>query len=522
MSAETLKFFEDKSTESIINWMLSHLSEEQIRMCLDQSGKPDLSAAPTAAAAAGSAPVQTITLPDGTQKQLQPGEGSSTDPLPTPAKPDKQPRKSASQMFLDRYRKKCIGTQYLIKDVSKDGVEYYEFKEVEDTDLPNNPGLTVGDASWTFQKTPLNEFKDYCTDEDREVFEILKEENPTAFNNPPPGAIEVSNDYQVTGIPSPLPTVIPTEPIDVSPAEDPPLEPVVEITEPIRKALAIQRNSKDFIQQNYPELFAAGLSMFPVFIYGSNGNNVLFLYAAVQDDKLVLKEGSVNKSLLNNRFRTYLKNIDDARKAGLYNPTDNIPMELDSLLPDSDIKNKIQYIYTNVTQFGVNYFGTLEDDEPEWLKSASEQLLPDSQESFDMLGEPDDLMTFPDPQESFENIPEAPNSGFEMSDITEALPPVPKRTKKVTDMTIPEIEQRMREQFGAQYVKEFKPVIYVNSLGVKNVKYIKRNDCPPCDCDDEMEVIERPKFTEFQGKPSVNSGVGRFGDMDDDEELLFF
>ena len=43
MSTETLKFFEDKSTESIINWMISHLSEEQIRMCLDQSGIPDTS-----------------------------------------------------------------------------------------------------------------------------------------------------------------------------------------------------------------------------------------------------------------------------------------------------------------------------------------------------------------------------------------------------------------------------------------------------------------------------------------------
>ena len=519
MSAETLKFFEDKSNEAIINWMLSHLSEDQIRMCLDQSGKPDLSAASAAAASADAGPIQTITLADGSQKQLQQGEGSSTDPLPS-TQATQAPRKTASQMFLDRYRKKCIGTQYLIKEVSKDGVEYYEFKEVEDTDLPNNPGLTVGDSAWTFQKTPLKEFKEYCTDEDREVFEILKEENPTAFNNAPEDARLVSQDYQINGIPSPLPNVVPVEPIDVSAQGPTPVEPIVEITEPIRKALAIQRSSKDFIQQNYPELFANGLSMFPVFIYGSNGNNVLFLYAAVQDGKLILKEGTANKSLLNNRFRTYLKNIDEARKAGLYTPTDNIPSELDSLLPDSDIKNKIQYIYTNVTQFGVNYFGTL-DDEPDWLKSASEQLLPESQESFDMLGEPDDLMTLQDPKESFENIPEVHDSGFQMSDITEALPPVPKRAKKVTDMTIPEIEQRMREQFGPQYVKEFKPVIYVNSLGVKNVKYVKRNDCPPCDCDDEMEVIDKPLFTEFQGKPSVNSGVGKFGEIEE-EDLLFF
>ena len=87
MSSETLKFFEEKSTEEIINWMLSNLSEDQIRMCLDQSGIPDTSVIkgkqPIAAAAAGSGPVATVTLPDGTQKQLQPGEGSSSDPPPT-------------------------------------------------------------------------------------------------------------------------------------------------------------------------------------------------------------------------------------------------------------------------------------------------------------------------------------------------------------------------------------------------------------------------------------------------------
>ena len=85
MSTETLKFFEEKNTEEIINWMLSNLSEDQIRMCLDQSGIPDTSVIkgkqPIAAAAAGSGPVATITLQDGSQKQLQPGEGSSSGQL---------------------------------------------------------------------------------------------------------------------------------------------------------------------------------------------------------------------------------------------------------------------------------------------------------------------------------------------------------------------------------------------------------------------------------------------------------
>ena len=82
MSTETIKFFEDKSTEDIINWMLNHLTEEQIKMCLDQTGIPktDLSS-PSTQDEGG----RTITRPDGTVKKLQKGEGSSSDPLPQTA-----------------------------------------------------------------------------------------------------------------------------------------------------------------------------------------------------------------------------------------------------------------------------------------------------------------------------------------------------------------------------------------------------------------------------------------------------
>ena len=56
MSAETLKFFEDKSPEEIINWMMDNLTEEQIRMCLDQAGIPQLQQPSAAAAAAPAVP----------------------------------------------------------------------------------------------------------------------------------------------------------------------------------------------------------------------------------------------------------------------------------------------------------------------------------------------------------------------------------------------------------------------------------------------------------------------------------
>ena len=155
MSTETLKFFEEKSTEEIINWMLSNLSEDQIRMCLDQSGIPDTSVIK------GKEPIKTITSPDGTQKQLQPGEGSSTDPLPSTVAPTTgNVKKDVTKIFLDKYRKKCNGTGYLIKTVSKEGVEYYEFKEIEDTDTPVTPGANSGDVGWVKKNLPISQFKD--------------------------------------------------------------------------------------------------------------------------------------------------------------------------------------------------------------------------------------------------------------------------------------------------------------------------------------------------------------------------
>jgi len=94
------------------------------------------------------------------------------------------------------------------------------------------------------------------------------------------------------------------------------------------------------------------------------------------------------------------------------------------------------------------------------------------------------------------------------------------KSKKVSDMTIPEIEERMRIQFGEQYVRDYKPEKYINSLGVTNVRYVKRPNCPP---EDKPVMVSRPIFSEFQGKPSVNSGPGRFGETepDSDEDLLF-
>jgi hypothetical protein len=134
MSTETLKFFENRTTEDIINWMLENLSEDQIRMCLDQSGIPNTNLIETREKATSDVPSPP---PPPTQSS---GAGSSTDPLPVPITDDSPgdlpdvSLLSINDDLLFKYREKCKGTQYIIKSVSNQGVEYYEFKEVEDED----------------------------------------------------------------------------------------------------------------------------------------------------------------------------------------------------------------------------------------------------------------------------------------------------------------------------------------------------------------------------------------------------
>tara|TARA_B100000212_G_scaffold342587_2_gene330932 strand:+ start:16999 stop:18576 length:1578 start_codon:yes stop_codon:yes gene_type:complete len=524
MSAETLKFFEEKTTEEIINWMLSNLSEDQIRMCLDQSGIPDTSVIkgkqPVADASAGSGPIATTTLPDGSQKQLQPGEGSSSDPPPTEVvtpPPSRSGRGNVKKIFLDKYRKMCNDTGYVIKSVSKDaGVEYYEFKEIEDGDIIISPGLTEGDVGWVKKTDPISKFKSFCTAEDRENFGFLKEENMETFLGAPVEILEVSADYPTSGLVSPIP--ITTTPVDVEPTPTPvSTEDTVDITEPMLKALKIQQSSSGFMSENYPNLFSRGLIMYPVFVYGSDGNSVLYLSTVVVDGKLSFIKAAVNKGLLNSKFKNVVKSIQQNIADGLYTPSDNIQEELNEALKSmaQEITFKISKIYDPIKISGYTYFGTLDDDEPEWLKSAGE-ILPDSQESFDVVGSQDvdeDMLMVPQLEGD-----SSPRETFAMTDMSNVINTVPKN-KKVSDMSIPEIEERMRIQFGEKYVRDYKPEKYVNSLGVTNVRYVKRPNCPQAD---EPVMVSTPIFTEFQGKPSVNVGPGRFGDAEsEDEDLLF-
>lgn len=528
MSAETLKFFEDKNTEEIINWMLSNLSEDQIRMCLDQSGIPDTSvirgkgkepiAAAAAAASSSSAPVATMTLPDGSQKQLQPGEGTSSEPV----KP-REVKKDMKSMFLKRYRDMCYNHGILVKSVTIEEqpkqdnpavmekivkIEFYQFKEIDEGDDIVSTGSSQGDIGWVKKVVSPSEYAKLCKgdlgDETRDAFEALKSEEPEKFLNAPPEVLETSANYTESGLAPPIPVPVSAQ-IDVTQEPTPVTEAgQVEITEPMLKALKIQQKSSSFLRESYPDLFSKGLTMYPVFIYNSDKNQVLHLTAQIQDGKLVLVQDSTNKGLLNTKFKKITEGIKSAIDAGLYTPSGNIQSEFNEAQKDipQDITFRISKIYDPIRLEGYTYFGTLEDVDTDIDMMSFGEFDPMLLGAFDM----DDMSDLQKTKE----IPTVVGTPVKQFST---------KSKKISDMTIPELEERMRIRFGPQYVKDYKPEKYVNSIGVTNVRYVKRTDCSKCT---ECPPEENPKFTGFGVKPSLNSELNEneFG-TDSDEELLF-
>tara|TARA_B100000927_G_C16383645_1_gene436468 strand:- start:221 stop:1003 length:783 start_codon:yes stop_codon:yes gene_type:complete len=74
------------------------------------------------------------------------------------------------------------------------------------------------------------------------------------------------------------------------------------------------------------------------------------------------------------------------------------------------------------------------------------------------------------------------------------------KQKKVSDMTIPEIEERMLRMHGAKYLSEFKPEKYKTKSGGTSVRYIRR--APKCVSTTECTCTPRV----------MDTSLSRYGD----------
>jgi len=503
MSAETLKFFENQTTEQIINWMLVHLSEDQIKMCLDAAGVPDTSVI------RGKQPIPQPDVPQSVPISRPFGEGSSSDPMPSSAPIPSKKRESVESKFLVLYRKRCASTQYIIKSVSREGVVlYFEFKEIEAGDDTMGLNIPVDSVGWVKKLTSTNNFKVFCTPEDKIFLEILKEDNMQQFLNAPSEVMQTAADYPNSGLPSPIPIKVPDIPITpVAPVAQ---EESINVSEIMLKAIRIQQASNKFMIE-YEILFKKGLTMYPIFIYNSEGDNVIHLSTIFKDGRIQLKQDSTNKIILNSKFKKIVSDLNENVRLGLYKPSGNIRDELNIALKDIPevITLRISKIYDPIYINNFTYFGSLEDEDG--LDDTGETYYPYERE---YIGETQYTGEMDYPAE-MDGSSETGGSS-ETNDTGEMNEPVsygdnyPKtissNKKKPSEMTIEEIEDRMRKNFGADYVRLYKPEKYVNSLGFTNIRYVKRVDAAP-----EFEDNETVVFSDFAAAR----------DSEEEEDLLF-
>tara|TARA_Y100001963_G_scaffold157764_1_gene254938 strand:- start:657 stop:2015 length:1359 start_codon:yes stop_codon:yes gene_type:complete len=366
-----------------------------------------------------------------------PGAGSSTDPLPVSAA-SVMPDVSLLSINIDllyKYREKCKGTQYIIKSVSNQGIEYYEFKEVEDEDNVISPNITSGDVGWVKKIVPVSEFDEFCTEQDLKDLEDLKEDNMEIFLGAPAEIKQVSKEYKLSNLETPLPEDMP----QVVPEED-----IGELTNEMLKAIRIQQKSGDYIKKNFPNLYDKKLTMFPVFVYGMENQNILFLKANIEDNKLILVKGFVTVKVLNTVFKRILSDINSKIELGMYYPSENIQEELNEASKEfPEILPKIRKFYDKdyLEKFVNVSFGTLEDEYPDWLQ--------DDQTRMNVVS----------PQKK-----------------------VSRPFGKVSKMTISEIEERMKTfDNDGKFWRTYYPDKYTNILGVDSVRYLPRKNVLPKD-----------------------------------------
>ena len=508
MSAETLKFFEEKSTEQIINWMIENLRDDQIRACLDQSGIPDTeeikkepsqpaaaaasSSAPFAAAAASPAPAPVMPAKPSTLFDIAPVipsiASSSTDLVYTQNYPD--------DGRLDELRKKCQSSGLLINAIKDGMVEFYQVVETdEDEEYTVISNVSDGEYGWVKKILSLKEFEDnQCDDIDIETYETAKSNAQSKFESDiPEEVMEVARIYAAKNITAPF-----LPPIDITPPE------AVVVTEVMKFALSIQKKSPKIMETEYKELYDLGLTLFPVFIYGEeNDYTIQYLSTVVgQDGKLMFVEKTANKRIAKGLFKQDVTAISNAYKSGNYVPEGNIVDELKALQNnvDPEIKNKLNQIYDPLRADYFTYFG----DNHMYDSDNEPMLMP--------LIAQDSILNSP---------PTSPITSRSMSPITSFS-----KKKKPSEMSIPELEEHMKIKFGPKFANDYKPELYTNSLGNRNVRYVKKDNCDIKDNMSSLSTMSEPLFPDFASqKNSANFGDNKseflFGSNCDTDENHF-
>jgi hypothetical protein len=448
MSSVTSNFFDDKTPEEIINWMLDKLTEDQIKTCLDQAGIPD-----TDLIRRPEEPVPVVPVipedPGGS------GSGSGFEPGPQ------------TTMELDQLRRVCNNKLVLIENVSGQTVSYYEFGPDEDGDLKwkkNQIGVS------NFSSEICNEQKVAASEEILELDREEKEEMAPGLvmsSDVPEEVKRLASDYNLLGLPQPLDPSL----LDAPDVSEP--EPTVVYDTAVSEAIMKQLSLENELKKKYPELHSAGMTKFPVFAHSvSDDGKISYISLMFNDDNTFdFRERKNGSALFLTQVKKDLKEfagkIEAAEATGWSRPGDYANV-LDTALSNwsskkpanQEIYNKILVNYnpTRLTQlkdsittsFGEMAYGEYNADEPNTYFSGAKA----------------------------SPIPEAGN-------------------KNVRDLDMNELRSRMVTLFGKEYAETHEPFIAYNKFGIKTVQYRKKTGPRP-DLDANHWVRDDvPVFDEF-------------------------
>lgn len=434
MSSVTSNFFDDKTPEEIINWMLDKLTEDQIKTCLDQAGIPDTSLIrrPDEPVPPGPA------IPEGPGGS---GSGSGVDPGPQ------------TTMKLDQLRRACNNKLVLIENVSGQIVSYYEFG-------PNKEG----DLKWQNNTLNMSSFiNDVCNAQKiSDADEILSLDEAEKASMAP-GLVTLSeisdevkrlaSDYMLMGLPQPL------DPSLLEPGPD------VVYEAPVSEAIMKQwRRAEDELEKKYLDLHSAGMTKFPVFVHSVSDGKISYISLMLKDDYTFdFTERKNGSALFLTRVKKDLKELAeklDAAPTGFTRPNDYADVIERTLSNWSSKKPENKEIYNKIL---LNYNPTIHPQ----LKNAITT----------SFGE----MAY---REYSADEPNTYFSGTEASPVPEAS------TKNVRDSTMPQLRMRMVTLFGKEYAETHEPVVAINKFGIETVQYRKKTGSPPAHND-------MPPFNEF-------------------------
>lgn len=452
MSSVTSNFFDDKTPEEIINWMLDKLTEDQIKTCLDQAGIPD-----TNLIRKPEEPVPVVPVIPEEPGGSGSGSGSGFKPGPQ------------STMELDQLRRSCNNKLVLIENVSGQIVSFYEFGPDEDGDLKwkkNQTGVS------NFLNNVCNEQKISASDEILELDSEEKEEMAPGLvkrsDDVTDDIIRLASDYILIGLPQPLdPSLLETP--DVSEPE-PTLVYDAAVSEAIMKQLSLENELK----KKYPELHSAGMTKFPVFAHSvSDDGKISYISLILNDDNTFdFRERKNGAALFLTQVKKDLKElnskIEAAAATGWSRPSDYANV-LDTALSNWSSKNSTnQEIYNKIL---VNYA-------PIRLAQLKNSI----------------TTTFGEMAYGEYNADE-PNtyfSGVKASPVPEA------GNKNVRDLDMNELHSRMVTLFGKEYAETHEPFIAYNKFGIKTVQYRKKQGGPKPNLDARHWVRDDvPVFDEF-------------------------